>query len=296
MPVTAIALVIAAAAMHAAWNLIVKKAADRQIITWWALLLGSLLNLPLLAASQVPASIWPYATASAAIEAVYFLLLIRAYQFGDFSEVYPLARGAAPAFLAVWATLFLGEQPQIAGVVGLGLLLTGLVVVGGSPLFGRLLGRQAEKDAGSAPAPRFSPRLLATTLGVALCISVYSVIDAAAVRRMNPPAYNVLVLGLTGLFIAPIVVRRYGAARMFRQGRQHIWRIAAVGVLLLLAYMLVLEAYSMARASYVGALREISVVIAAFSGWRILDERFGLVRIAGAALIFLGIVVVAMAK
>jgi drug/metabolite transporter (DMT)-like permease len=80
---------------------------------------------------------------------------------------------------------------------------------------------------------------------------------------------------------------------MIREGRANLIRIIAVGVLLLLAYMLVLEAYSMARASYVGALREVSVVIAAFAGWRLLNERFGVVRTAGAVLIFCGIMVVA---
>src|SRR5512138_2353646 len=101
MPLTAIALILAAAAMHMAWNLIIKQVSQKQIITWWALVAGSLINLPLLFKSSVPIEVWPYATSSAAVEAAYFLLLIQAYQNGDFSEVYPLARGAAPAFLAL---------------------------------------------------------------------------------------------------------------------------------------------------------------------------------------------------
>ena len=283
MPLTAIALIIAAAAMHTAWNLIVKHAHERQIVTWWALVVGSLINLPLLANTTIPVQVWPYAIASAAVEAAYFMLLIRAYQNGDFSEVYPIARGAAPAFIAVWAMLFLGERPQAAGLVGLALLLIGLIVVGASRLF-------TERR-----AININTSLLVTVLAVALCISVYSAIDAGAVRLIRPAAYNVLVLGLTGLFIAPFVVARFGVRSMIREGRANVLRIIAIGVLLLLAYMLVLEAYSMARVSYVGALREISVVIAAFAGWRWLDERFGIVRIAGAVLIFCGIMVVALA-
>jgi drug/metabolite transporter (DMT)-like permease len=308
MPITAIVLVTAAAAMHAAWNLIVKKVAEKQIVTWWALVLGSVLNLPLLIGARVPGRIWPYAIASSIVEVAYFGLLIRAYQFGDFSEVYPLARGAAPVFLAVWATLFLGERPRAAGLVGLGLLLSGLVIVAGSRLFGRLLGHRLEfavnraepvegEHSGQKTASvKVTPLLLVTTLGVALCISVYSAIDAGAVRQMSPPAYNVLVFGLTGLFVAPIMVKRYSVRSILGEGRSQIWRIAAVGVLMLMAYLLVLEAYSMARASYVGALREVSVVIAAIGGWHLLKERFGRLRIAGALLIFSGIVVIAIAK
>src|SRR6185369_2747220 len=162
MPLTAIALIIAAAAMHTAWNLIIKHARQQQIVTWWALIIGSLINLPLLAGANIPAPVWPYAIASAAVEEAYFLLLIRAYQNGDFSEVYPIARGAAPALIAVWAMLFLGERPQAAGLVGLALLLIGLIVVGASRLF-------AERR-----AININPSLLVTVLAVALCISVYS--------------------------------------------------------------------------------------------------------------------------
>ena len=283
MPFTAIALIIAAAAMHTAWNLIIKRAREKQVVTWWALVVGALINLPLLAGATVPARVWPYAIASAAVEAAYFMLLIRAYQNGDFSEVYPIARGAAPVFIAAWAVLFLGERPQAAGLAGLALLLAGLIVVGASRLFA------------GAKAINFNGALAATALAVALCISIYSAIDAGAVRLMQPAAYNVLVLGLTGVFIAPFVVARFGVRALVREGRANAIRIIATGVLLLLAYRLVLEAYSMARASYVGALREISVVIAAFAGWRLLDERLGVLRTAGAVLIFCGIMVVALA-
>jgi drug/metabolite transporter (DMT)-like permease len=283
MPFTAIAFIIAAAAMHTAWNLIVKRAGQRQTVTWWALIVGVLANLPLLLGESIPAEVWPYAIASAAVEAAYFMLLIRAYENGDFSEVYPIARGAAPVFIAVWAVLFLGERPQAAGLAGLGLLLVGLMVVGASRL---MTGRRAVSVNAS---------LLVTMLTVALCISVYSAIDAGAVRLMRPAAYNVLVMGLTALFIAPFVIARYGVGVVAREGRANLSRIVIVGVLLLLAYMLVLEAYSMARASYVGALREISVVMAALVGWRLMDEGFGVARTAGAVLIFCGIVVVALA-
>ena len=283
MPLTAIALILVAAAMHAAWNLIIKHAREKQVVTWWALVVGSLLNLPLLVGAMIPARVWPYAILSAAVEAAYFLLLIRAYQNGDFSEVYPVARGAAPIFIAAWAMLFLGERPQAAGIAGLVLLLVGLLVVGAS----RLLSGQQRAN--------FKGALVATMLAVALCISIYSAIDAGAVRLMQPAAYNVLVLGLTALFIAPFVVARFGVRLLIREGRANALRILATGALLLLAYRLVLEAYSMARASYVGALREISVVIAAFAGWRLLDERAGILRTAGAVLIFCGIMVVALA-
>ena len=170
MPLTALILVIAAAAMHAGWNLIVKRVGEKQIFIWWALAFGALLNLPLLAVNTIPAGVWPYALASAVVEAAYFLILIRAYSNGDFSQVYPIARGAAPALLAIWATLFLGERQEPAGIFGLVLLLAGLIVVGGAR-FSRSV--------------TLNSSAIMSALAVALCISIYSAIDAAAVRVMS---------------------------------------------------------------------------------------------------------------
>ena len=283
MPPIALVLIIAAAAMHAGWNLIVKRVDEKQIFTWWALVFGTILYLPLLAINDVPAGVWPYAVASAIVEAVYFMILIRAYDTCDFSQVYPIARGAAPALLAVWAILFLGERPEPAGILGLTLLLAGLIIVGAGRFW-------------SGPrAVAMNRNAIMIALAVALCISIYSAIDAAAVRIMSPAAYNVLVLGLTSIFITPVVLARYGVRSIIAEGRASAWRIIAVGTLLLLSYLMVLEAYSRGRASYVGALREISVVIAAVAGWRFLGEGFGAQRTAGALLIFSGIIVVAVA-
>jgi len=61
------------------------------------------------------------------------------------------------------------------------------------------------------------------------------------------------------------------------------------------AYALVLQAYVLAPVSYAGAVREIGVVFAALVGWRWLGEAFGPIRTAGATLIFLGLVLIALA-
>jgi drug/metabolite transporter (DMT)-like permease len=52
-------------------------------------------------------------------------------------------------------------------------------------------------------------------------------------------------------------------------------------------------AYSIAPLSYSGAVREVSVVFGAFAGWWFLKEQMGGMRIFGAAIIFVGILVIA---
>jgi drug/metabolite transporter (DMT)-like permease len=215
------------------------------------------------------------------VEAVYYLTLTRAYMQGDFSLVYPVARGVAPALLAVWAMLFLGERPRPAGVVGLAFVLGGLLVVGGGQWRSQLKG-VFRHSGGVGPA-----------LSTALCISIYSVIDGAAVHVMAPAPYTVLVFGLTSLCVAPLVLRQYGYHGVVTVWRTAWLRIFVVGILTLLTYMLVLQAYAIAHVSYVGALREVSIVFAALAGWRWLGESFGAVRTIGAIVIFCGILVIA---
>jgi drug/metabolite transporter (DMT)-like permease len=284
MPLSALVLVLAAAAMHTGWNILVKRVESKQVFTWWALLIGSVVYLPLLTLHMpIPTKIWPYALSSDFVEAAYYLTLTRAYTHGDFSLLYPVARGVAPALLAVWAMLFLGERPRPAGIVGLVLVLGGLLVVGSGQWWSQPKG-VSRHSGGVGPA-----------LSTALCISIYSVIDGAAVRFMAPAPYTVLVFGLTSLCIAPLVLRQYGY-----HGVVTVWRIAwlrilVVGMLTLLTYMLVLQAYAIAPVSYVGALREVSIVLAALAGWRWLGESFGAVRTIGAIVIFCGILVIATA-
>jgi len=284
MPPIALVLLLVAAVLHAGWNLFVKRAGEKQVFTWWGLVVGSICFAPLLLlSSSFPLRVWPYVIFSALVEGAYYIILTRAYEHGDFSLVYPMARGAAPAFLVVWAVLFLGERPRLAGFVGLALIVLGLVIVGGNTWWSL---RKTTALSGSG---------IGLALGVALCISIYSAIDGAAVRIVAPLPYTVLVISLSTVFITPVILVRYGGRAAAAEWRTNWFRIVIVGILMLLSYMLVLQTYAIAHVSYAGAIREISVVFAAFIGWRWLGEDFGLLRLLGASVIFVGILVIAIA-
>ena len=86
-----------AAVLHAAWNLLVKRAGEKYIFTWLAWVVGGVAYAPLLAFSPgLPRSVWLYLAISSLAQVAYFVALTRAYTIGDFSLVYPLSRGAAP--------------------------------------------------------------------------------------------------------------------------------------------------------------------------------------------------------
>ncbi|HET8840233.1 MAG TPA: DMT family transporter [Ktedonobacteraceae bacterium] len=284
MPLSALGLLLIAACLHTTWNLLIKRAGEKLIFTWWALIIGLLCFSPLLIQlGSFPLSIWPYVLASALMEVIYYFVLLKAYEYGDFSLVYPMARGAAPALLTLWAVLFLRERPALSGFVGIALLVLGLVIVGGTSWW-----KQRKTSSIAMVA-------LGLALVTACCVSIYSAIDGAAVRKVAPLPYTVLVIGLSGVMLTPLMIVRYGKKALLAEMQRNWRRIILVSILTLLTYMLVLLAYSFSSVSYGGAVREISVIFAALAGWYWLGESFGLIRLVGAAFIFVGVLIIALA-
>lgn len=283
MPILSLTFVLIAAALHTGWNLILKGAADRQLVGWWAMLVGALIFSPIVVVAwPLPSAVWPLLLVSAAVEVAYMLLLSHAYQHGDFSLIYPISRGTAPAFLTLWSVTLLGDRLSPGGAIGLAMLLGGLVLIGvGHWWQQRHTGQIRWAGIGLA-------------LGVALMISIYSAIDAAAVRIAQPAAYNALVFAATALLQAPVMLSRYGGRAAVASLRSSWRRIVPIGVLMLATYMLVLIAYASTTASYVGAVREVSIVLAALVGWRWLGEGFGKLRMLGALMTFGGVLTIAL--
>ena len=280
MPITALGLLLLAAILHAGWNLLLKRAGGSYASMWWALALGAVICLPVLIFfPPLPGRIWPYLIASALVEAAYYATLASAYQQEDFSLVYPIARGTAPALLALWAILFLKETPSPAGGMGLAVLSLGLMLIGSSKWWSFRQHRGSLSGLGLAGL-------------VAVLISIYSTIDGAAVRIVDAVPYTVMVFLLTAAFITPVILRMYGWPALRAEGYAHWQRSAAIGILSLLAYLLVLVVYSFAPVSYAGAIREVSILVGALAGWLWLKEEFGRVRVIGAAVIFAGIVMI----
>lgn len=282
MPTLAIVLLFGSAFLHTSWNLLLKQAGEKYIATWWAILLGSAVFLPFLFITGLPArEIWLLLLASVLVEAGYYIILSTAYRDADFSLVYPLARGTAPTLIAIWSLLFLGEKLTPGGALGLGIIIFGLLIVGGSNLFQH----RREK-------PHFRGVVLALILAV--LISIYSTIDGAAVKHTPAFSYAVMIFFLVPVLTTPLMFHRYGWQVLKSELACHRVRIVSIGLLTVSAYLLVLAAYAIAPVSYAGAIREVSVVLGALAGWRFLGERLGGWRVAGSLVIFCGILVIAL--
>jgi drug/metabolite transporter (DMT)-like permease len=283
MPGEALALVAMAAAIHAAWNALAKRAGDQLAFLWSSVSVAALAflgpGLALLPPGGVPAAAWPFVAATIAIHAGYFAALGRAYAGGEYSLVYPVARGLGVALVPVLGWALLGEGLSPLGALGVALVVAGIAAVG----------RAGASRARAGPGGRG----LGWAAATGLTIAGYSLVDKAGVTRLHPLPYLAFMgLGIS-LCLTPWVLR---GGRLAAEWRRN-WRaILVASVLNLTSYLLVLFAFRLSKAAYVVAARELSIVLSVVIGRLWLGEAGLRARLPGAALILAGAVCVALAR
>jgi drug/metabolite transporter (DMT)-like permease len=282
MPILAIVLLLTSASLHALWNLLLKRSQEKySAMGWQVLISGVFAFFLLLFTGFPPRSMWLFALFSMSLEAVYFILLSNAYSDHDFSLVYPIARGTAPAFLMLWSILFLRENPTAGGILGIGMVVGGMVIIGATSLI---------QSRGS----RLHIKGVLTALAVALIISLYTLIDGTAVKNGPPLPYALTMFMLVPVLTTTYNVRRFGWTHFAAAWNGPRIPLILAAILGVVAYLLALIAYTFAPLSYSGAIREVSVVIGAFLGWQFLEEKMGGTRVLGSIVIFAGILVIAI--
>ena len=282
MPILAIFLLLISAALHALWNLLLKGSDEKYVAMGWQVVIGGILSLIALSFTGLPpSSMWLFALASGALEAIYFVLLSYAYSGHDFSLVYPMARGAAPALLVLWAALFLREKPTLGGFLGIAMIVCGIVVIGATSLLQNHEGKPHLKG-------------IAIALTVAFIISVYTLLDGFAVKHGPALPYALSMFVVVPVMTTPFILRRYGWKHLAGAWAGQRVRLIALGLLGVVAYAIALFAYSFAPLNYSEAIREVSVMLGAFAGWRFLGEKMGGYRVLGAVVIFAGILLIAI--
>ena len=270
MPLAALLLALAAAVLHAGWNLTLARARDVEAATALVLALSVVLFAPVAAATwDVHAAAIPFAAASAGFELAYVALLAAAYTHAELSVVYPVARGAAPVLVLVAGAVVLSNGTSAAEVVGVVVVGVGIFVVRGV---------RAGRGVGLG-------------LAVACCIAGYTLVDSRGIRHADPFGYLEIVLP------GPAVV--YLAITAWRKGRRTLraeLRVATIAAAAASfgAYALVLAALRLASAASVAAVRETSIVIAVALARVFLRERVGPVRFAGAVLVAAGVALLSL--
>jgi drug/metabolite transporter (DMT)-like permease len=274
-------VVLFAALLHAGWNGLVKNAGDKYL-GMSAVVVG---HFPFACIAVVSSplpdpSSWSYIVAGAGLHIGYQLFLLRSYQAGDLSHVYPIARGIAPILVAFVSVLLLGEQLTTTGtiaVLAIAAGITSLVFVRGSD---GLRNRHAA--------------MLALVTGC--FIAAYSLVDGYGARLAQTAfgffgwlsAINTIGFLLLTAFFRPATLRKVANDGLF---------IAlAGGGASFVAYSLVVWAFTQAPIALVTALRESSIIFAMIIGVIFLKERLSLGKVFSTALTAFGVVLMRITR
>lgn len=269
MPVSALVLALGSAVLHAVWNLLLGRARDVQAATAATFVLSVAIALPFaLVWWHADPSVWPYALASSLLETVYVIALALAYRRSEVSFVYPITRGLAPVLVLAFAALWLGHRVS-------GTEVGGVLLVGGGVLLVRGVGGSRDASA------------LMLTATLAATIAAYTLVDRAGIHRAGALTYFVLTLALPCLVYPPLV----GLQAMRREAGLAVGGAALANIG---SFTLGLLALRHGSAAAVLAVRSASVVIATALAGKLLAERVSGVRLAGSALVFAGIALLAV--
>ncbi len=272
MPASALVLTLAAALLHAGWNVLLAGARDVRATTTVTLALSVVLFAPVAALTwEVEGAAVPWILVSAGLELAYFLLLVTAYSRSDLGLVYPIARGSAPV-LVLLAGAIVGTAVGPVQAVGVVCVAAGVLLVRGL----------------RGPTDR---RGLLLALAIGAVIAGYTLADKQGIEHAAPIAYLELVLAPAAACAVLLEVQRGRSGELRAAfGRRSL--AAAVGSFA--AYGLVLAALERAPAAAVAAVRESSILFAAVLAAVVLREPVGPSRLAGGALVVAGVALVAL--
>ena len=281
----ALALVLLSAVLHATWNLYAKRAGGGVAFVWLANGIALVGLAPVVAVLFVIDR--PHVglvellmmLGSSVLQVAYFIALLRGYRLGDFSLVYPLARGTAPLLSTLAAIALFGERPTALAILGVALIAGGAFLLTGGP--------KALKRSGTSQAALYG-------LLTGVIIASYTLWDKFAVSGLGMPPM-LQFYGLTVGQLAILAPFLRGRAEELRvEWRDHKPALFVVGLLSPGAYILVLYALTISPVSYVAPAREISILLGAILGARLLAEGDAARRLAASSAMVVGVVALAV--
>ena len=267
-------LVLLAAAAHAIWNALVKRAADALLMMAAIRLVGLVFGLAVVPFLPWPnESTWVLLALACTATFAYYGLLIHCYQIGDLSLVYPIARGSAPLVLALIAFLVIDEHLTATQIAGIVLISVGILAL--------VIGKGNDR------------RAVGYALATGISIATYSFLGGLGVRSSASVfGFQAWLEILTGIgMLAFAMIRRPGKVQAFVQTSGGIGLIA--GALSVAGYLAFLTAAKVLPLAPIAALRECGLIFGAIIGAVVFKERFGIRRIVAAGLIAAGATAIA---
>ena len=284
MGTVAFALVITSAFAHAGWNFLLKRSEHKTSFLWSA---GGVAVVAMLVPAVVFAFFdepgWggvAFGVGSGVIHGVYGMSLSRGYQLGELSSVYPVSRGMGPALVPIAAVVLFDEHISALAGVGIGLIVVGIYAIH----IDHRLWRDVTHPIRALTGPATRIAFLTGAL-----IASYSLWDKAALDYLSPITLNGFSMAGHFLVLTPLVLMS-GTDGVRTEWRLRRRSIVAAGILVPLAYTLVLAALTTSQVSYIAPVREVGIVIGVVLGVVFLGEGYGVTRVLGSALIVSGVI------
>lgn len=281
MSLALLGLVLLSALFHASWNAVARHHAGHLGVLWLGAVLAWLALTPfavtILWRTPEPLSptAWLCMLATGLIHGLYFLALSGAYQRGEMSLVYPVARGSGIALTALGGMVFLGETLSDVGWLGVLCVSVGILLL-------------------AIPGWTTRGRGLRQALLVGATIPAYSVVDKMGTSLVNPVVYIWAMYGISCVVLSWPIYHRFGR-QITSVARERARGIAIIGLGAMLTYLVILFAYSFGPVGYIVAARESSVLFGAIFGALFLREHLSRWRLLALAMVLAGLVCLRLA-
>ncbi|MGB3178909.1 MAG: EamA family transporter [Albidovulum sp.] len=266
--------VLGAALLHATWNALVRVGTSRVGTMMVLSGVQGVIGLAVALTQDWPGpAIWPWLIGSGAIHSAYKIFLTFAYEHGDLSRVYPLARGTAPMITLLVGALWLGEDVQPTETAGILLLGIGILALA------RGVWTSGEQR-----------RMLPFAFGAACATAGYTLVDGLGARASGDATLFVAWLFvLDGIFFAAVMLALRGRSSLPTGGR--VWLAGSLGAAASYgSYAVAVWAMTLAPIALVAALRETSILFGVLIGWLLFHEKMTRNKALSVALIAAGVV------
>ncbi len=285
-------MVLCAAALHAAWNYQTKKSQNKLAFVWLFQLVGLVFYLPVFMAHwprvAIPTKAWIFIVATGLIHAFYFGFLTTAYDDGDLSMVYPVARGTGPVIVSILAISFIDEQIYLIAGMGIVLITSGIYTLH-LPSF--------KMATFFTPFTTIRQGATLWALLTGLTIAIYSLIDKIGVTHADPFIYIYFLFLGSWLALSPYAFLKKGfLSAVTKEWHQNRLIILLVGFLCFSTYLIVLYAMQIGKVSYIVSVRESSILMSVLFGMFFLKEQLNRQKVIGSLLIFCGIILIGISK
>lgn len=283
-------LVLISIFTHAYWNYLIKSSKNKHIFTalskFAEVIIFCVPAIYYLTTIEFSLYFFFLISVASIITFSNYFFLSNAYKYGDLSLVYPVSRSSI-LFLPLLAYLTIGERIDAIGAVAISLILLGTIVMhlesfNKKSIFNIFISINNKGSIYAALA--------------ALSVAGYTLWDKISITKMEPFLYFYLYTSIIALFYGIYVLMSYSLEEICQEWKLNRFKIIQVGFSNSFTYLLILVALTMSKASYVGGLRQLSIVVGAFLGYKLLGEKLGTPKLVGILISIFGAMMIYLAK